>query len=44
MIAADAPAIPWLWDKTALVQSKNVNGVKNTYTTTPTSTSRRSSR
>ena len=34
MIAADAPAIPWLWDKTALVQSKNVNGVKNTYTTT----------
>ncbi len=34
MIAADAPAIPWLWDKTALVQSKNVYGVKNTYSTT----------
>jgi len=34
LIAADAPAIPYLWDKTALVQSKNVNGVKNTYTTT----------
>ena len=28
------PAIPWLWDKTALSQSKNVHGVMNSYTTT----------
>jgi peptide/nickel transport system substrate-binding protein len=34
MIAEQAPAIPWIWDKTALVQSKNVNGVANGYYTT----------
>jgi peptide/nickel transport system substrate-binding protein len=34
MIAADAPAIPWIWDKTALVASKDVNGVANGYYTT----------
>jgi peptide/nickel transport system substrate-binding protein len=34
MIAEQAPAIPWIWDKTALVQSKDVQGVANTYTTT----------
>jgi peptide/nickel transport system substrate-binding protein len=33
MIAADAPAIPFTWDKTALVQSKDVVGVANAYTT-----------
>jgi peptide/nickel transport system substrate-binding protein len=34
MIAEQAPAIPWIWDKTALVQSKNVVGVANGYYTT----------
>jgi peptide/nickel transport system substrate-binding protein len=34
MIAEQAPAIPWIWDKTALVQSKDVQGVANGYTTT----------
>jgi peptide/nickel transport system substrate-binding protein len=34
MIAEQAPAIPWIWDKTALVQSKDVNGVANGYYTT----------
>ena len=26
-ITAQAPGIPWLWDKTPLIESKNVNGV-----------------
>jgi peptide/nickel transport system substrate-binding protein len=34
MIAAQAPAIPWIWDKTASVGSKNVNQVVNGYYTT----------
>ena len=33
MIAEQAPAIPWMWDKTALVQSKDVVGVANGYFT-----------
>jgi peptide/nickel transport system substrate-binding protein len=33
MIAEQAPAIPFTWDKTALVQSKDVVGVANAYTT-----------
>jgi peptide/nickel transport system substrate-binding protein len=31
MITADAPAIPFVWDKTTLVRSKNVVGVANPY-------------
>ncbi len=27
MVTAQAPAIPWIWDKTPLIQSANVNGV-----------------
>jgi peptide/nickel transport system substrate-binding protein len=27
MVTAQAPAIPWLWDKQALIRSPNVNGV-----------------
>ena len=27
MIASRRPAIPWIWDKTPLIQSANVNGV-----------------
>jgi peptide/nickel transport system substrate-binding protein len=34
MIAEQAPAIPWIWDKTALVASKNVKSVANGYYTT----------
>ncbi len=34
MIAEQAPAIPWLWDKTALVNSKDVVAVANGYYTT----------
>jgi peptide/nickel transport system substrate-binding protein len=34
MIAEQAPAIPWIWDKTALVGSKNVVQVANGYYTT----------
>lgn len=34
MIAEQAPAIPWIWDKTALVQSKDVQGVASSYSTT----------
>ena len=34
-IAAQAPAIPWIWDKSVGVFSKNVVGVMNTYTTCP---------
>jgi peptide/nickel transport system substrate-binding protein len=33
-IAAQAPAIPWIWDKTAMVNSSNVVAVSNDYTTT----------
>ena len=33
-IAEQAPAIPWLWDKTAIINSKDVNSVPDTYTTT----------
>jgi peptide/nickel transport system substrate-binding protein len=33
-IAAQAPAIPWIWDKTAMVNSQNVVAVSNDYTTT----------
>src|ERR671936_142452 len=31
MIAEQAPAVPWIWDKTALVNSKDVNLVGNGY-------------
>jgi peptide/nickel transport system substrate-binding protein len=31
MITAQAPAIPFVWDKTTLIWSKNVNGVGNPY-------------
>jgi peptide/nickel transport system substrate-binding protein len=34
MLAEQAPAIPFLWDKVALVQSKDVVGVANGYYTT----------
>jgi peptide/nickel transport system substrate-binding protein len=34
MIAEQAPAIPWIWDKTAMVGSTNVNQVANGYYTT----------
>jgi peptide/nickel transport system substrate-binding protein len=34
MIAEQAPAIPYLWDKTALVNSKDVVAVANGYYTT----------
>ena len=27
MIVDQAPAVPWIWDKTALIESANVNGV-----------------
>jgi peptide/nickel transport system substrate-binding protein len=33
MIIGDAPAIPWIWDKTAIIASKDVNQVPNGYTT-----------
>jgi peptide/nickel transport system substrate-binding protein len=33
MITNDAPAIPFVWDKTTLIRSKNVNGVANGYYT-----------
>jgi peptide/nickel transport system substrate-binding protein len=33
MITGDAPAIPFVWDKTTLIRSKNVNGVANGYYT-----------
>lgn len=32
-IAALAPAIPWVWDKTPLIRSKDVVGVANEYAT-----------
>jgi peptide/nickel transport system substrate-binding protein len=31
MIIQDAAGIPFIWDKTTLVRSKNVNGVANPY-------------
>ena len=31
MITADAPAVPFLWDKTTLIWSKDVQGVGNPY-------------
>lgn len=34
MIAEQAPAIPWIWDKTALAASKDVQAVANGYYTT----------
>ena len=34
MIAEHAPAIPFIWDKTAVVESKDVVGVANGYYTT----------
>ena len=34
MITADAPAVPFDWDKTTLIWSKNVSGVINDYYTT----------
>jgi peptide/nickel transport system substrate-binding protein len=34
MIAEQAPALPWIWDKTASVGSNNVNQVVSTYYTT----------
>jgi peptide/nickel transport system substrate-binding protein len=33
MIIGDAPAIPWIWDKTAIIASKDVKQVPNGYTT-----------
>ena len=33
MIVEDAAAIPFLWDKTTLIRSKNVNGVAASYYT-----------
>jgi len=33
MIAEQAAAVPWIWDKTALVNSKDVNAVGNGYDT-----------
>ena len=41
MIIGDAPAIPWIWDKTAIIASKDVKQVPNGYTTFRTSTSAR---
>jgi ABC-type transport system substrate-binding protein len=31
MITADAPAVPLLWDKTTVLESKDVQGVGNVY-------------
>ena len=31
MITATPPAVPFLWDKTTLIWSKDVNGVGNPY-------------
>ena len=31
MITADAPAVPFLWDKSTLIWSKDVNGVAAPY-------------
>jgi peptide/nickel transport system substrate-binding protein len=35
MIAEQAPAIPWIWDKSAAVSSKDVNLVQNGYNASP---------
>jgi peptide/nickel transport system substrate-binding protein len=35
MIAEQAPAIPWIWDKSAMVASKDVNLVANGYNAAP---------
>lgn len=32
MITAQAPAVPFDWDKTTLIWSKDVNGLGNSYT------------
>ncbi|HVP02112.1 MAG TPA: ABC transporter substrate-binding protein [Solirubrobacteraceae bacterium] len=32
LVTAQAPAVPWLWDKWPLIESKNVNGVANQVT------------
>jgi peptide/nickel transport system substrate-binding protein len=32
-IVADAPGVPWVWDKTPLIASKDVKQVANGYTT-----------
>jgi peptide/nickel transport system substrate-binding protein len=34
MVIAGAPAVPVIWDKTAILASKDVQQVPNTYTTT----------
>ncbi len=34
LIAEQAPAIPWIWDKTAIINSKDVHAVSNGITTT----------
>ena len=34
MIIADAPAIPYIWDKTIMLASKDVSQVGNGYYTT----------
>ena len=44
MIAEQAPAIPWIWDKTSPRRSKDVERAMNGYYTTRTSATRRSSR
>jgi hypothetical protein len=31
MISEQAPAIPWVWDKYALIRSKDVVGVPNAF-------------
>ena len=31
MITAQAPAVPFIWDNTNLIHSKNVNAVGNAY-------------
>ena len=33
MIVAQAAAVPWVWDKTPLLSSKDVQAVANEYTT-----------
>jgi peptide/nickel transport system substrate-binding protein len=31
MITEQAPVVPWIWDKTPLLRSANVNGVANEF-------------
>ena len=33
MIVAQAPGVPYIWDKTILTESKNVQGAANQYDT-----------